>query len=177
MAMEDKAAVLADVCFALSGNKLEDAGTILRKRYLFAPSTNSGRRYSVRRMPAAFVRDGFVGRYSGRRLVCMPALRLISKRLPDQFPYHRNGRMDAGHFAYWELLPTIDHIMPVSRGAADDGSNWVTTSMVRNSAKANLTFYELGWSLHPRGYIGEWKGLLGWFVDRVNSDREILADP
>jgi hypothetical protein len=48
--MDDKAAVLADVCAALSGNQLEEAGAILRKRYPFVPLINVGRRYSVRQM-------------------------------------------------------------------------------------------------------------------------------
>jgi hypothetical protein len=147
--MDDKAAVLADVCAALSGNQLEEAGAILRKRYPFVPLINVGRRYSVRQMLTAFVRDGFIDRYCGARLVCVAALRLISKRLPDQFPFQTNWRTDACHFAFWELVPTLDHILPVSRGGADDESNWATTSMLRNSAKANCTLDELGWSLCP----------------------------
>ncbi len=84
--MDNKVAVLVDVCAALSGNQLDEARAILRKRYPFVPMANGGRRYSVRQMLAVFVRDGFVDRYTGMRLVCSPALRSISKRLPDQFP-------------------------------------------------------------------------------------------
>ena len=175
--MDDKAAVLADVCAALSGNQPNEAGAILRKRYPFVPLPNVGRRYSVRQMLAAFVRDGFVDRYSGVRLVCSAALRLISKRLSDQFPFQTNWRMDACHFAFWELAPTIDHIVPVSRGGTDDESNWATTSMLRNSAKANFTLAELAWSLYPPGDMKDWDGLLGWFIDQANADRAILDDP
>jgi hypothetical protein len=106
--MDDKAAVLADVCAALSGNQLEEAGAILRKRYPFVPLINVRRRYSVRQMLTGFVRDGFIDRYCGARLVCVAALRLISKRLPDQFPFQTNWRTDACHFAFWELVPTLD---------------------------------------------------------------------
>jgi HNH endonuclease len=134
------------------------------------------RRYSVRRMLAAFTRDGFVDRYSGVRLVCVAALRLISKRLPDEFPFQTNWRTDTCHFAFWDLAPTIDHILPVSRGGTDDESNWATTSMLRNSAKANFTLEELGWSLCPRGDTKDWDGLLGWFIDQANADRTILDD-
>jgi len=66
-------------------------------------------------MLAAFARDGFVDRYSGARLVCGATLRLISKRPPVQFPFQPNWRTDACHFAFWDLAPTIDHILPVSR--------------------------------------------------------------
>ena len=89
--MDDKAAVLADVCAALSGNQLEEAGAILRKRYPFVPLINVGRRYSVRQMLTAFVRDGFIDRYCGARLVCVAALRLISKRLPTNSRFKPTG--------------------------------------------------------------------------------------
>jgi hypothetical protein len=69
-----------------------------------------------------------------------------------------------------------DHILPVSRGGTDDESNWVTTSMLRNSAKANFTLAELGWSLYPPGDMKDWDGLLGWFVDHANVDHAILDD-
>jgi hypothetical protein len=91
--MEDKSAVLADVCAALTGDQPAIAADILRDRYPFVPLVNVGRRYSVRQAHNVFVRDGFVDRYSGARLVFPATLRLISKRLPEQFPFHRNGRL------------------------------------------------------------------------------------
>ena len=72
--MDDKAAVLAEVCVALSGNQPDKARAILREEYPFVPLANVGRRYSVDQMLAAFVRDGFVDRYSGMRLVCARTL-------------------------------------------------------------------------------------------------------
>jgi hypothetical protein len=172
-----KASVINDVCAALSGDRLGDAAAILRDRYPFVPLINVGRRYSVRQMLAVFTRDGFIDRYAATRLVCPATLRLISKRLPEQFPFQRNWRADTCHFGYWELCPTIDHALPVSRGGSDDESNWITTSMVRNAAKSAFTLDELGWSLHPAGNIAEWDGLVGWFIDQANADRAILADP
>jgi hypothetical protein len=175
--MTDKAAVLSDVCTALSADRPDDAADILRNRYASTPLTNVGRRYSVRQMLAVFVRDGFIDRYSGARLVCPATLRLISKRLPEAFPFHRNWRIDACHFGYWELCPTVDHILPVSRGGTDDESNWITTSMVRNAAKAAFTLDELGWSLHAPGKTDDWNGLLGWFIEQARGDRLVLMIP
>jgi hypothetical protein len=167
--MDDKATVLADVCAALSGNQSIEAGAILQERYPFVPLVKTRGPNLVRRMLMlkVFSRDGFIDRYSGARLVCGAALRLISKRLPQQFPFQSNWRTDSCHFAFWELVPTLDHILPVSRGGLDDESNWVTTSMLRNSAKANFTLDELGWPLYPPGDMKDWDGLLGWFVDLV----------
>jgi hypothetical protein len=136
---DDKSAVLSDVCAALTGNQFALATDILRDRYPFAPLANVGRRYNFRQMIAVFMRDGFVDRYSGARLVFPARLRLISKLLPEPFPFHRNGRLDLCHFAFWEMFPTIDHLVPVARGGADDESNWITTSMVRNAAKSAFT--------------------------------------
>jgi hypothetical protein len=167
--MDDKAAVLVDVCAALSGNQLEKAAAILHERYPFVPLVKGGRRYSIGQMLRVFVRDGFVDRYSGTRLVCAPALRLISMHLPGQFPFQTNWRTDVCHFAFWDLAPTIDHIAPVSRGGADDERNWATTSMLRNSAKANFTLDELGWPLRPTpGGMKDWDGLwVGLWIKRV----------
>src|ERR1700716_3481233 len=105
--MDDKAAVLADVCAALSGNQSIEAGAILQERYPFVPLVKTRGLYLVRRMLKVFSRDGFIDRYSGARLVCGAALRLISKRLPQQFPFQSNWRTDSCHFAFWELVPTL----------------------------------------------------------------------
>jgi hypothetical protein len=64
----------------------------------------------------------------------------------------------------------------VSRGGTDDESNWATTSMLRNSAKANFTLDELGWSLCSPGDMKDWDGLLGWFIEQENVDRAVLDD-
>jgi hypothetical protein len=87
-----------------------------------------------------------------------------------------NWRTVACHFAFYELSPTIDHVLPVSRGGSDSEDNWVTTSMVRNSAKANFTLEELGWSLCPAGDMEEWDGLMGWFVAQGKTNPIIGSD-
>ena len=96
-------------------------------------------------MTRVFARDGFVDRYSGDKLVFPGTLlRLLSALMPDEFPAHPNWKMSASHVMYWELCPTIDHLVPVARGGADNESNYVTISMLRNSAKAHWTLEELG---------------------------------
>jgi hypothetical protein len=119
------------------------------------------------------MRDGFIDRYSGERLVFPGTLRLLSMRLEDVFPYHPNWKMSETHMAFWELSPTVDHVVPVARGGKDDESNWVTTSMLRNSAKANWTLEELGWQCREIERSPEWDGLLPWFVDYVGSHPDV----
>ena len=103
-------------------------------------------------------------------------LRLLSRLLPSEFPFHPNWKMTETHMVYWELFPTVDHIVPIARGGADDETNWATTSMLRNSAKSNWTLEELGWQLVPAGDLREWDGLLTWFVEFLKRNQSHLAD-
>jgi hypothetical protein len=171
----DKASVLANVCEALSRGRQDEAAEIVERDYPFAPVAATKRRYTETQCMRVFVRDGFIDRYSGQRLVFPGALRLISLMLPTQVPFHNNWKIDACHPAFWDLFPTIDHIVPVAHGGEDAPQNWVTTSMVRNSAKANFTLDQLGWALHPPGNGLEWDGLTGWFLDLVEKNEVFLA--
>jgi len=116
-----------------------------------------------------FLRDGFIDRYSGTRLVHPAALRLLTILIPEAFPAHPNWKMNESHIAFWELFPTIDHVEPVARGGADGPENWVCTSMLKNQAKSHWTLEELGWCLHPPGEIQQWDGLTHWFVEYVET--------
>ena len=173
--ISEKSAVLEELCGALSRGASGEALDILRRGYPFAPNPVMGRRYSPLQSTRVFVRDGFIDRYSGERLVYLPVLRVISAILPEGFPYHPNWKTDVTHPAYWDLSATVDHLVPVSRGGADDESNWVTTSMARNSAKGNWLLEDLGWGLRPAGDFDAWDGLLKWFVQYTEERGEALA--
>ena|SRR5688500_18432347 len=127
-------------------------------------------------MTCIFIRDSFVDRYSSQRLVFPGALRLLSRLMPEDFPAHPNWKMSASHIIYWELFPTVDHIYPVARGRPDDESNWVTTSMLRNSAKSNWTLEELGWALRDLPSENAWDGLITWFIRYLEQDPAHLTD-
>ena len=161
----DKVTTIAAVCAALSTQAEDEAVAILRARYPFAPEPITPRRYGPLESTRVFVRDGFIDRYTGERLIFPPVLRVLSNALPEAFPFHPNWRTDVTHPAYWELGATVDHVIPVTRGGHDDESNWATTSMARNSAKMNWTLDELGWQMHPPGEFRAWDGMLHWFVE------------
>ncbi len=85
--------------------------------------------------------------------------------------------MSSSHIVYWELFPTLDHLLPVARGGADAEPNWVTTSMLRNSAKANWTLSELNWTLHAPGLLSEWDGLSRWFLEYTREHPAAVTSP
>jgi hypothetical protein len=70
----------------------------------------------------------------------------------------------------------VDHLVPVTRGGADDESNWVTISMARNSAKMNWTLDELRWTLHPPGDVREWDGMMRWFLEYIKEHPETSSN-
>ncbi len=78
--------------------------------------------------------------------------------------------------AYWELFPTIDHIYPIARGGLDIEENWITTSMVRNSAKSNWTLEEIGWTIRDAGDLDKWDGLTRIFIDLVSNNKLLRND-
>lgn len=170
--MTDPAHALQLACTQIAEGDPVAAAATIDRLYPFTPFTKAGRRYSEYDAMRVYIRDGFIDRYSGQRLVNPAALRMLSAILPDAFPAHPNWKPGECHVAYWELSPTIDHLIPVARGGADSHDNWVTTSMHRNGAKANALLEEIGWSLHPPGHFDEWDGLTVWSLNLVHQ-----ADP
>lgn len=175
--MKAKAEAVKSICQALSISGIDKASEIARREYPFSPvSSGATRTFREAQALRVFVRDGFVDRYSGSLLVFPPVLRVLTALLPDEFPFHRNWKMNKTHQAYWELFPTLDHVVPVARGGQADEENLVSTSMLRNSAKANSTLEELGWHLHPPGDMKRWDGMLTWCLEFIGSRQKLAED-
>ncbi|WP_234794261.1 HNH endonuclease [Mycolicibacterium flavescens] len=174
--MDSKAGVLAEVCAALGAGDSGSARATLRSGYPFEPVERIVRRYSVGQSMKLFMRDGFIDYYTGNRLINPGVLRLLHVVLGDDFPAHPNWKASETHFAFWELFPTVDHLVPVSRGGDDDESNWVTASMLRNQAKAHWTVDDLGWTLPPAGAVEGWDGLSQWLVDYLADKPTVLEE-
>ena len=124
-----------------------------------------------------FLRDQFTDRYSGASLVFPGTLLALAHLCGNAFPYHRNWKQSVTHPAFWELYPTIDHVIPVARGGVDDETNIVTTSMLRNSAKANWSLEELNWPRELAPLAPDWDGLLDWFQRECAARESLLRDP
>jgi 5-methylcytosine-specific restriction endonuclease McrA len=172
----DRADILAAVCRLLDADERDRASALIQREYPFSPVEPTKRTCSLVEALHVFRRDGFVDRYSGGRLVFPGVLRVLSGQLGAAFPYHPNWKTSETHFAYWELYPTVDHLIPVTRGGRDEPGNWMTTCMLRNSAKGNWTLEELGWSLHPAGNLAQWDGLETWFTAHVERTPLLKQD-
>ena len=175
--MNKHSETISDVCEKLVLNDQSGALELLKSRYPFQPFETDKRKYTSTQSMKQFLRDGFIDRYSGTRLVNPGVLRLLSSLYPDDFPYHRNWKNTDCHIAYWELFPTVDHVFPIARGGLDSEENWVTTSMLRNSAKSNATLDEIDWDLKPAGALENWDGLTHWLIScfSANSESPIKA--
>jgi 5-methylcytosine-specific restriction endonuclease McrA len=158
---------------ALSAGNTEAAGTALTAGFGSVSATVKRGSWSKRRLVQVFLRDRFTDRYSGAPLVYPGALRAMSVLAPELVPFHANWRQSATHPAYWNLYPTLDHIIPVARGGTDDERNVVTTSMLRNSAKANWTLDELGWTIVSRRDRDAWDGILPWFCREFEAKERL----
>ena len=174
--MSNNTDTISEACTSIDRGDLASAKSLIGTKYPFQSMENSGRKYSDLQKSRIFFRDGFIDRYSGEKLIFPGALRLLSRLMPEEFPYHPNWKTSECHIAYWQLFPTIDHVVPVSRGGIDEEPNWVCTSQLRNSAKSNWLMEELGWTIFDPGTLSEWDGQTKWFVNYVDQHIELLND-
>lgn len=165
---------IKEVCRALSLGEHDAAKTIAKSKAPFKPQKASGRHYTKKDELEVYWRDGFIDRYTSQKLVHPAVLRLLHLELPECFPFQKNWKFTECHFVFWELSPTVDHILPQSRGGTDEIDNWVTASQITNSAKANWTLTELGWQLQKPGNVDEWDGLSTFFISYVNNRANLL---
>ncbi|MCB1052715.1 MAG: HNH endonuclease [Acidobacteria bacterium] len=177
MLEQDRAGIIQDVCSTLMEQGLDPAIALLQKEYPFVYQKRVGRSFTNYQAMQVFWRDGFIDRYTGRKLLFPGVLRLLSLVMPEAFPFHPNWKMSETHMAFWEMFPTIDHVEPIARGGANEASNFVCCSMLTNGAKANWTLAELGWTLHPAGDPKAWDGLTGWFLNYVDIHSKYKVNP
>ena len=171
-----KGTILKQVATHLLEQNKNEAKRIIQSEYPFVYLPREKRAYTDKQKIKQFIKDGFIDRYSGQRLVNPGLLKVISYYLPEVFPYHSHWKMDECHNAYWELIPTVDHIHPIALGGADNEENYATTSMLHNSIKNNWTLEQLQWKLYPAGDYMKWDGLTNLFIKLVEQDKELLRD-
>lgn len=169
---------MSEVLSHLLQDRRDECSRIVNEKYPFIAPISKGnqvkaRRYTPVQMTKVFLRDGFIDRYSGEKLLFPGIFRILLTELPNEFPAHPNWKMTETHMVYWELFPTIDHIHPVAKGGTDDTDNLITTSMLKNMAKSNFTLDEIGWSIKEQGNLSDWDGLTSVFLDILNVKPEL----
>lgn len=166
----DPVDLVTSICGLLARGDVPAADQAMREGSPFVAPVHGGRKATPVDCMRVYLRDGFIDRYTGARLIHPAVLRLLSWQLPEAVPFHTNWKMSETHALYWERCPTLDHIVPVSRGGLDDASNHVTTSMRVNSAKGEARVEELGWTLREPGRLDAWDGLTAWLLSRWDED-------
>ncbi len=172
----EKVQAIEQAAIALLRDGKEQAKTIITKEYPFCRLSSEERKYTEKQKLAQFIRDGFIDRYSGGKLLNPGILKVLSFYCPEEFPYHPHWKMEECHSAYWEFVPTVDHIVPVALGGADTEENWASTSMLHNSIKSNWTLEQLQWHLYDAGDFEAWDGLTHLFLQLVEQEEALLTD-
>ena len=172
----DRALLIKNICGLLLDDKKQDCIEFANENYPFVHCLPQKRKYSKFQMCKVFLKDGFIDRYSGDKLIFPGLIKIMTNEFPDIFKYQRNWKMSETHMIYWDLCPTIDHLVPVARGGQDIEDNWITTSMIHNSAKSNWTIEEIGWELHNKGELKNWDGLVSYFLELIDKNPDYEKD-
>lgn len=174
--MVEKAIIIEKITKALLEDSKLQALSIIIKDYPFEVKKIHHRQYSIHQKMKVFMKDGFLDRYTDEKLINPGIIKILSNYFPKEFPYHSNWKMTETHTAYWNLFPTVDHLIPIAQGGIDEESNYVTTSMFNNSIKSNWSLEQLRWQLHEAGDIREWDGLTRDFLLLIEKDSDLLND-
>ena len=172
----DKGLIISNITAMLLCDNPGVAKQIICEQYPHEQIEIEKRSYTLEQKMNLFINDGFIDRYTGEKLLNPGILKVITYYFPEDFPYHPHWKMSETHNAYWELVPTLDHIYPIAKGGQDHESNWVTTSTKNNSIKSNYTIDEIHWKLHPKGDIKEWDGLTNVLIQLIDKDKNLLKD-
>ena len=108
----DKALLIQNLCGLLLDDKRQECIDFVNKNYPFINNLTQKRHYSKYQMCKVFLRDGFIDRYSGDKLLFPGLIKILTIEFPNIFKYHRNWKMSDTHMIYWDLFPTIDHLIP-----------------------------------------------------------------
>ena len=181
MTKQSHADIIKEICKKIenpNNPRLAAAKDIVKKKYPHNPRKKNERNnyQNLLKKTEIFRRDGFIDQYSGEKLIYPPVLKILSVLMKKAFPYQKHWKMSETHIAWWELIPTVDHVDPVARGGADKEENWVCTSQLRNSAKSNWKLEELGWEMKKKGDLKKWDGLMGWFMEYMKTAPKEICD-
>jgi 5-methylcytosine-specific restriction endonuclease McrA len=121
---------------------------------------------------AVLLRDGFIDRYTGDKLVFPGILFLLHFEIPEIFRYNKNWKPEVCHKIFWELYPTVDHIHAQANGGSHELDNLITTLQVINNHKSKKNFEKINWERKDEGVLSNWDGLTTMFFELMKKKND-----
>lgn len=171
-----RADALIHACLALEVGSVDAAKKIIERDFPFSQYVKDDKFFSVAEQLTVFKRDGFVDRFSGKRVFLPPVLIILSKELPEVFPRHPNWERVKTHQAHEMFSAAVKKIIP--SGSSQDIANLVTVSYLNKLSMGNATLDDLGLRLLSLEEIAaqRWDGMSDWFVNYVREHNTLLAE-
>ena len=171
-----KADVLIHACLALEAGSVDAAKKIIERDFPFSRYVKDERTFTPVEQIKIFMRDGFVDRFTGKRVFLPPVLAVLSKEMPETFPWSSSGDRAKTHQAHEMLSAAVKKVIP--SGSSKDTANLVTVSALNKLSRGNATLADLGQPLLTLDDIASarWDGMTGWFVNYVHEHKALLND-
>lgn len=110
----DKVSAIKLSALSILDGRIDNAKNIINKEYPFKKIIPEGRNYTDKEKYEQFVRDGFIDRYSGEKLVNPGMLKVLSFYMPDAFPYQSHWKSATMHTGSLYLQLTILYRLPTA---------------------------------------------------------------
>ena len=171
-----RADVLVHACLALEAGSVDAAKKIIERDFPFSRYVKDEKTFTPVEQMKIFMRDGFVDRFTGKRVFLPPVLAVLSNELPETFPCNPNWDRAKTHQAHEMFSAAVKKIIP--SGLSKDTANLVTVSALNKLSRGNATIEDLGQPLLTLDEIASsrWDGMTGWFVNYVHEHKNLLAD-
>ena len=121
------------------------------------------------------MRDGFIDRYTGTRLINPGVLRLVHVVLVNDFQAHPHGKLSETHLAFWELFPDRRSCRADQPRRARRRVEPGDSVDAEQSGQGPVDGGGPRLKLHPPGAAAAWDGLSRWLVDYLVANPTVLA--
>lgn len=172
-----RANVLVHACLALEAGSVDAAKKIIETDFPFSRYIKDEKQLPEAEQMKIFMRDGFVDRFTGKRVFMPAVLVVLGKTMPDVFPYKdTHWDRDQTHQAHEMFTAAVKKIIPSA--SAKYERNLVTVSYLTKLSRGNATIEDLGQRLLTLEEIENlrWDGMTDWFVRYVDEHRDLLAN-
>jgi 5-methylcytosine-specific restriction endonuclease McrA len=161
--MNNKEEIIKKICQLLTAEKPLEAAEAIQETWPHVTYTLNRIELKPEQTIRIFIRDSFTCRYCGKKLVIVPAMSMISRIIPEYFPYEGHWSTNLTHPAVRELAAECDHVIPKVKGGQNNDENLVASCHRCNTCKDNWRLEEIGMEMiEPNDK--SWDGLSGLFI-------------